>query len=149
MIKNGIIAGFAATVVLSAIMIMKSMMGVMPAFNAIKDWSTLLSGFGLPASMAVAWIAHFIVGTFVWGGLYAILRPQLPGSTLVSGIVFGILAWLGMMLFFMPLVGHGLFALGIGPMVTMATLMLHVIFGAVMGFVYGKLGQETSVAQNA
>lgn len=139
MVGKGILAGLIATVVLSALMIMKSAMGLMPEFNAIKDWVTILSGFGLPATPVAGWIAHVVFGSVVWGGLYAALYDKLPGSALVSGITFGVIGWLGMMVVFMPMAGHGMFALGIGPMVAVATLVLHIIFGAVLGLSYDRL----------
>jgi len=36
--------------------------------------------------------------------------------------------------------GAGFFAMNMGMMAMVATLMLHVIFGAVLGFAYNKLG---------
>lgn len=145
MLVKGIAAGFAATAVLTVLMIVKAAMGVMPAFNAIRDLTQILGGFGLPASPAMGWIAHVLLGSVVWGGLYAVLHDKLPGSGALSGIVFGLLAWLGMMLVFMPMAGHGLFALGIGPMATMATLVLHVIYGAVLGVVYDRIRDPATV----
>lgn len=145
MIARGIIAGLVATIALSAIMIMKSMMGVMPAFNIIGDWTDALATFGLSVSPAIAWILHFALGA-VWGVLFALFHRQLPGDYVLSGIVVGVLAWLGMMIGFMPLAGNGLFALGISPMVTMATLVLHIFFGAVLGYIYSKLAMQEQVA---
>lgn len=138
--KNGVIAGLAATVVLSVIMIMKSVMGVLPEFNVIGDWVAVLSTFGLPASMPIGWIAHFVLGA-VFGAAYAQFRGMLPGSDVVAGIAFGVAAWLGMMIAFMPLAGNGVFGMNIGMMVPVMTLVLHVIFGAVLGLVYGKLNK--------
>lgn len=138
MISRGIFAGLIATAVLSAVMVMKTMMGVMPQFNVISDWVGVLAVVGLSIAPAVAWILHFALGA-VWGGLFSLLNHKLPGGYVVSGIIFGVLAWLGMMVGFMPIAGNGLFALGISPMVTMATFVLHILFGAVLGFSYSKL----------
>ena len=52
-------AGFVATVVLSALMLIKSAMGLMPELNVIKMLSSMLDG-GAPA---VGWVAHFFIGT--------------------------------------------------------------------------------------
>ena len=65
-IKTGLISGFVATVVLSILMVVKSKMGVMPELNAIS----MLAGM-MGASLAMGWIAHFMIGTFVWVGLFA------------------------------------------------------------------------------
>ncbi len=64
----------------------------------------------------------------------------------VSGIVVGVLAWLGMMIGFMPVTGNGLFVLGISPMVTMATPIVHILFSAVLGYTYSKLAGQEQVA---
>jgi hypothetical protein len=59
---------------------------------------------------------------------------------IAKGINFGIAAWVMMMLVIMPMAGVGLFGLKMGMMAPVMTLMLHVIFGAVLGSVYAKLG---------
>jgi len=40
----------------------------------------------------------------------------------------------------MPVMGAGIFAAGLGLPVVVATLVLHLIFGAVLGFSFGKIG---------
>lgn len=138
--KNGLIAGFVATVALSAIMVMKSMMGVMPDVNVIKMMAGMIrEKTGMTNTVPFAWIMHFAIGTFAWGGLYSLLHGALPGSSLIRGILFGVGAWLIMMLVVMPVTGEGLFGLNIGPHASFATLMLHLVFGAVLGTVYGRL----------
>ncbi len=140
--KNGVLAGLAATMVLSVMMVMKSIMGMLPEFNVIGDWVAVLSTVGLPASMLLGWIAHFVLGA-VFGAAFAQFRGMLPGSDVVAGIAFGIAAWLGMMIAFMPLAGNGIFGMSIGMMVPVMTFVLHVIFGTVMGLVYQKLNAAT------
>lgn len=143
MISRGIIAGLFTTLALSIIMVMKAMMGVMPAFNIISDWTQAVRAVGLTISPVIAWVLHFTLGA-LWGVLFALFHRQLPGGPVVSGILVGVLAWLGMMVGFMPVAGNGVFALGIGPMVTMATLVLHLFFGAVLGLVYKVLDDRSS-----
>jgi hypothetical protein len=45
-------------------------------------------------------------------------------------------AWLGMMIIVMPMAGAGLFGMNLGIMAPVMTLVLHVVFGAVLGAVY-------------
>jgi hypothetical protein len=47
-----------------------------------------------------------------------------------------------MMVIFMPLAGHGLFALALGHQATAATLVLHLIYGAVLGVAYAQVTHE-------
>jgi hypothetical protein len=62
---------------------------------------------------------------------------MIPGSgAVLKGVLFGIAAWLGMMIMVMPMAGAGLFGMAFGIMAPMMTLVLHIIFGAVLGAVY-------------
>jgi len=61
--------------------------------------------------------------------------------------MFAVVAWLMMMIVVMPMAGAGMFGLGLGMMAPVATLVLHVLFGQVLGRVYGLLGaRQTSTA---
>jgi len=133
-IKAGLISGFVATAVLSAIMVIKTMMGLMPELNAVKMLADMMG-----TSMMMGWAAHFVIGTFVWGTLFALLVNKLPGGAVVSAIIFSIGAWLMMMIGPMPMAGAGLFGMNLGIMAPVATLMLHVIFGVVLGLTYKKV----------
>lgn len=131
-IKAGLVAGFIATVVLSAMMVAKTMMGVMPELDVIAMLSAMM---GAPALMG--WIGHFMIGTIAWGGGFALLYGVIPGSgAVMKGVLFGIAAWLGMMVMVMPMAGAGLFGMAMGIMAPMMTLVLHIVFGAVLGAVY-------------
>lgn len=132
---KGIVAGFVATVVLSMIMTAKGMMGVMPELNVIAMLSSMMN-----ATPIVGWLTHFMIGMIAWGIGFTIVLNVLPGHTnLLKGINFGIAAWVLMMLVVMPMAGSGLFGLKMGVMAPAITLMLHAIFGAVLGFVFGRL----------
>lgn len=141
--SKGMISGFIATVVLSLLMLAKSMMGLMPNLDVV----TMLAGMAhqfmhTPATPAVGWMLHFLIGTVLWGSLFALLLPALPGSrTWVKGLSFGILAWLIMMIVVMPMAGAGLFGMRLSLMAPVATLMLHLVYGGVMGWSYDRLGE--------
>lgn len=138
---KGIVAGFVATIVLSALMFMKTQMGLMPELNPIKMMSDMLGA----STLAVGWTMHFLIGTIVWGTLFAWLDPNLPGSGhWLKGIWFGIGAWLLMMFIVMPMAGAGLFGLSLGMMAPVMTLVMHIIYGAVLGGVYGLEHPESA-----
>jgi len=107
-------------------------MGIMPQFDMVGMLATMLGG-----SRTVAWIMHFLIGTVAWGALFVWLDPYLPGGRYwLRGTWFGIGAWALMMILVMPMAGAGPFAVKLGMMVTAATLMLHAMYGAVLGSVY-------------
>ena len=133
-IASGIAAGLAATIVLSPLMIVKAMIGLMPELNVIA----MLTDFAGASSPVVGWTVHFLIGTVGWGVLFALIHPFLPGDAYwLKGIVFGIAAWLLMMVLVMPMAKAGLFGmkLGIGSPVMM--IVMHIIYGAVLGSVFG------------
>ena len=138
---RGIIAGFIATVVLTVLMLMKEMMGLMPELNVISMLSTMVNAkMGMPGTPMVGYLLHFVIGAIVFGILFHALNGSLPGGNqIMKGIVFGVVAWLLMMLLVMPMAGAGMFGMSMGMMAPVMTLMLHVIFGAVLGFSYSKL----------
>jgi uncharacterized membrane protein YagU involved in acid resistance len=129
-----VIAGFVATLELSAIMLMKGWTGMMPQLDVIG----MLSGM-LDVGRAAGWIVHFIVGTVFYGIAYALLERALPGGPTVSGMVLGIIGWLVMMIALMPMAGLESFGMDLGIGVPIMTLILHLIFGAVLGWVGGAL----------
>lgn len=133
---RAIIAGFVATVVLSALMLIKGAMGLMPQPNVIAMLAHMI-GFGGPA---IGWLAHFLIGTVAWGVLFALLYALLPGSEpVVKGMVFAVGPWLLMMIIVMPLAGAGFFGLKLGIMAPVMTLILHLIWGAALGLIYKAL----------
>jgi len=145
---RGMIAGFVATVVLSVLMLIKSMMGVMPELNLIQMLAGMAHDImGLPANPAVGWVSHFLIGTVLWGIVFAMLYKSLPGSgPMVKGIALGVLAWLVMMSIPMPMAGAGLFAMKFGMMAPVMTLVLHLIWGAVLGATFGGLSRSAATA---
>ena len=147
-IGKGILAGFVATIALSALMIIKTAMSMMPHLNAIKMLSTMAHGFiGTPAVPLVGWVLHFMIGSLAWGILFALLYDHIPlRSSTGKGLAFATAAWLLMMVMVMPMAGAGIFGLHLGVGAPVATLILHWVFGAVMGAVYGKLAASHPAA---
>ena len=142
-IGRSIVAGFVATVVLSAMMLMKQFMAVMPELDPIG----MIASMAGASSPAIGWIGHFVIGSVFWGIGFAILSPYLPGPYFLRGMIFAAGASLMMMIVMMPMAGAGLFGTGLGMMTPVATLMLHIVFGVVLGGVYGLLGgHQTSTA---
>lgn len=129
---KGILAGCIATVVLSIVMIAKTFAHMLPAFDTIRMIHSLTGG-----PLISGWLGHFVIGALIWGTLFAIIYRGLPsGVGLIKGLAFGVLAWLAMMLVFLPLVGAGFFGLAIGWPVAVAALVLHLIYGSVLGISY-------------
>ena len=134
---KGMLAGLAATVVLSTLMAMKAVMGIMPAI----DLPRMIAGMmGAPNAPLLGWIVHFMIGVVGYGIAIVVFGNSATGAgNVMRGIAIGVVGWLIMMVMLMPMVGAGFFGLNMGVMAPMMTLILHVIFGAVLGWVYGRL----------
>src|SRR5215510_11176688 len=133
-IGRGIVAGFVATVVLSAMMLMKQSMGLMPGLDPIG----MITSMAGASSPAIGWIGHLVIGTIFWGIGFAIVSPYLPGPHWLRGAIFATGAWLVMM----PIAGAGLFGQRLRMMTPVVTLVPHLVFGVVLGGVYGLLGDK-------
>lgn len=140
-VGKGMTAGLAATAVLSMIMVAKGMMGLIPELDVIAMLSNMMG-----SARIIGWAAHFMIGVIAWGAGFALVFDVIPGWSSVSkGIAFSFVAWLMMMLVIMPMTGAGVFGDNIGKMAPALTLMMHAVFGAVLGVVYGRLGGSPSV----
>lgn len=132
---KGVVAGLIATVVLSVLMIVKAFSHWLSAFNAIEAIHRLTGG-----PLVMGWLGHFVIGAIVWGVLFAVLYRRLPGGRgAMRGIVFGLFAWLAMMLLFLPVAGYGFFGVAIGWPLIAFTLVMHIIYGSVLGISYASL----------
>ena len=132
---KGMVAGLVATLVLSGLLLLKGTMNLVPELSIIS----LLMGLG-SITLVQAWMDHFIVGVVAWGlafGAYDSLASR-PAHWL-KGIIFGVFAWVMMMVLFMPLAKAGVFGWKIGPVAAAVTLIYHLVYGAVLGTTYGLL----------
>ncbi|MDR5866715.1 DUF6789 family protein [Halomonas koreensis] len=138
---RGMLAGFVATFVISMILILRLAAGVMPWYDPIEVMNLAAQDLlGTADSRLVAWGIHYVVGTLIWGLLFALLVPHLPGRTETRrGLEFGVASWLVVMVTVFPLAGSGLFGLGLGLIAPLSTLLAHIVFGAVIGATYAWL----------
>ncbi len=140
---NSLIAAFVATVVLSLFMIMKKIMGVVPEMNPIADLVVIMQNLsGLSVMLVFGWLLHFFIGTVAWGSTYALLYKILPGGNIIKGIIIGLSAWVLMMFTVTPMAGHGLFGIETSKVIPVMSMMLHIIYGTVLGVVYGTLSKR-------
>jgi hypothetical protein len=134
---RGAIAGGTASVVLAGIFLIKSSYNFMPEINIIR---LLVNLGGGNLDQSSAWMDHFIVGTLIWGLTFGFSESLVSRSApWLKGVIFGAIAWALMMVAFMPLAGSGIFGNKIGLSVPIGMLVLHLIFGAVLGATYGFL----------
>jgi hypothetical protein len=131
----GIVAGSAATVVLSVLMLVQGAMKFMPEMDMIGMISDMMK-----MSRPMGWLVHFVVGAVAYGIAYAwVFAPSWPDAYWLGGVLLGFVGWLIASLAMMPMAGKGMLGSKIGAVAPMMSLIMHVFFGAVLGWVYGSL----------
>jgi hypothetical protein len=121
-IGNGIVAGFIATFVMSALH---------------EPVALVTAAVGLHAPVGL--LFHFFVGTLLWGGAFGFVHDWLVGSSWVRGVLFGFVAALAVLFVIAPLAGSGLLCLRLGVWAPVVVALFHLSYGAILGLVYGKL----------
>ncbi len=95
------------------------------------------AGLPKPAMMALAIGLHLGYGGLIGAVLARIARPV----TLLKGLALGVGLWAMMQVTFLPFLGWGLFGMAITPKIAVATLVLHLVYGGVLGW---ALDHDTS-----
>jgi uncharacterized membrane protein YagU involved in acid resistance len=147
-IGKGMVAGFVATLVLSAIILLIDRVTT-PEFNPARVLTITATGAATPL---LGWIVHFFIGTVAWGIIFSFLDENLPGPHWARGIIFGSGIWLLITIFMVPLVrivpliptivtpvGGNVFGGARNLFLSIEMLILHWVYGAVLGGVYGML----------
>lgn len=137
---GGIGAGFIATCVLSALMVTKKWLPPLDTITVMDGVARdMVIAFGLPAPYA-GWLWHFLVGCVVWGWMYAVMEPILPGRRpWRKGLYFGFTVTLLVWLIVLPVAGAGLFGMQPSMIQPFVTLLQHLVYGVVLAVVYHRL----------
>ena len=122
-IGNGIVAGFIATLVMSAL---HEPVGLVTEAVGVH---TLAAGL----------LFHFFVGVLLWGSVFGFLHDYLYGPSWLRGITFASGAALVVLFAIAPLSGAGVLCLKLGWFAPVVVALFHLAYGAILGAVYGKL----------
>ena len=90
---------------------------------------------------ALGWAGHLMIGTIL-ALSYAAISRRLPGPHAIRGAIFSLLPFFMAQLLVMPMMGLPLFS-GSLPL-ALGSLIGHVIYGLVIGAVYGSGGQTSA-----
>ena len=122
-IGNGIVAGFVATLILSA----------------LHDPLTLVTEAVGVRAPVTGLLFHFFVGTLVWGGAFGFMHDFLPGPSWLRGMIFSAAVAVVVFVVIAPVSGAGLFCIKLGVYAPLVVLAFHLSYGAILGAIYGKL----------
>ena len=138
--STGFKAGLWATGGMTIIMLIGTLTGVapMPKPIPIALARLVIGPVAFPVLVVSGLIAHFVYGG-VAGGVFTRWSPSVR---VWSALVWGAILWLGMQVIFLPLLGWGIFGVKINPRIAVATLILHLIYGSILGGVASKTRPE-------
>lgn len=134
---RAIVAGLAATAVMTVLMLMAPAMGL-PPMNIGAMLGSVMGG-----SLFLGWMAHFVIGTVLAVIYAAVFATRLPGPGFVRGALYGLAPWIMAELVVMPMMGAGLFGGSFGA--GFGSLMGHLVYGAVLGGIYGTVEEAHAV----
>jgi len=143
-LTDGLVSGFLATFVMTVVLV--AGYGIARAIGSgegrIAQWFSALSNnlvtdrttdqvaLALAVNLAIGLILAVIYAYFV--------EPALSGPGWKRGMLFALVPWLLSILVFLPLVGGGVLglSLGAGILPVLGNLILHLVYGAVLGGYY-------------
>lgn len=155
--RRAIIAGFVATVAMTLALLLAFFAArelgspTPPAYAAQPgppQWLWALAHNPITemtrGALAAAFALHLALG-LMWALVYAaFFERHLPGEDWQRGMVFSLIPYVLSLVVFFPLAGGGLFglALGAGPLPILGNLILHLVYGASLGALYGRMGER-------
>jgi hypothetical protein len=89
-------------------------------------------------ALVVALAVNLVMG-LVWAIIYGrFFERIIPGPPVRRGLIFSLIPWILSLVIFFPLADVGFFGskLGAGPLPTIGNLILHLVYGAVLGTMF-------------
>lgn len=143
--SNSVISGFCAMIVMAMTFIIG--FALSGAFanengNLLARWFHGLTNNSLTDSAYDVPFAAYSINLFaslIWAVIYGfVAQPRLPGPGWQRGMIFALAPWLLSLLIFFPIVGAGVFGISLdaGPLPALGNLVLHLVYGAVLGTIF-------------
>jgi uncharacterized membrane protein YagU involved in acid resistance len=137
---RAILAGVFGTAVMTVIGLFAApMMGIPPMNPAV-----MLAG-AMGGSLVLGWIVHFMIGITLAVG-YTAVSDALPGPYALRGALYGLAPFLLAQIAVMPMMGMPFFSGSVS--MAMGSLIGHLMYGGVVGAIYGA-GRESRRATAA
>ena len=133
-----VLGGIVGTLAITFLMYVGGPMMGLPRMDVAAMLGGMLGGWGMGMAM------HILNGTVIFPLIFAyVLYAKLPGSPHLKGILWGLILWVLAQIVVMPMMGAGLFGLRMGGiMPTVGSLMGHIVYGALLGWIAGHAEAE-------
>ncbi len=131
-IAKGVISGVVASALVAGGIYLASLLGLVQWLDPMRA----AAGVALhPASLS--WVTYFILGALLWGTVFALLSPVLPGPFWCKGAAFGVVIWLLTVAIAQAARASMAAPLAPGP------IIVHLLLGVLLGLTYGTLLDES------
>jgi hypothetical protein len=149
---RAVLAGFSATAAMTATLllaytIMANLSLVLPN-TQLGTWFAAMTNNTVVdltrGSFVAALMFHLAMGIGL-ALLYAYAAERvLPGRDWQRGVIFAFIPYILSLVVFFPVTGAGFFGMniGAGPLPALGNLILHLVYGATLGTVYGRVGDQ-------
>ena len=145
-LRDGIIAGFVATFAMT--IVLAAAYGLTHAIgkeegNTVRQWFWALAHNPVtdrPENAPFIAIGLNLLVGLVLGVVYARLaEPMLGGPGWRKGMIFSLVPWIISITAFLPIMGGGFLGMDVdaGPLPILGNLILHLVYGTVLGELYG------------
>ncbi|MGI8643737.1 MAG: DUF6789 family protein [Thermomicrobiales bacterium] len=144
-VLSGFIATFAMTVVLALAYAFASAVGSRDG-STVERWfwalanNTVTDEMGVAGSSVILAITLNLAMGLALALVYArLVEPAVGGRGWRKGMLFSLIPWIFSIVAFLPIMGGGWFGMDIeaGPLPILGNLVLHLVYGAILGSVYG------------
>src|SRR5215207_8626507 len=150
-LRAGVLAGFLGTFALTVILVaaywLASTIGSADG-GVIQRWSWALVNNPV-AERTADGVVLAIGANLAMGLLLALVyaryaEPRLHGPSWWRGMQFALIPWLLSLVVFLPLMGGGVLGMdvGAGPLPILGNLILHLVYGAVLGMSYAEATED-------
>ena len=150
-LRAGVLAGFLATFAMTVVLVaaygLASAVGTSDG-NALQQWLWALVHNPVAERTAdgvlLAIGANLAVGLALSLVYARLVEPRLTGPGWWKGVRFALIPWLLSLVVFLPLMGGGLLGMdiGAGALPILGNLILHLVYGAVLGLAYAEAAED-------
>lgn len=150
-LRAGVLAGFLATFAMTVVLVgaywLAAALGD-PNGNTLQQWFWALVHNPV-AERTVDGVVLAIGANLAMGLLLALVyarfvEPLWSGPDWWEGVRFSLILWLLSLIIFLPLMGGGFLGMstGAGPLPIVGNLILHLVYGAVLGISYAEATED-------
>ena len=160
-LRDGVVSGFLATFAMTVVLVAAYGLAIALGDRAgtrLERWFWALAHNPVTTrtedEVLLAIALNLLMGLILALVYARLVEPALGGPGWRKGVIFALIAWLLSLIIFLPMMGGGILGLDVdaGPLPIVGNLILHLVYGAVLGSVYAialEAGLDDTPAERA